>query len=130
MELDDSKRTSGGRDSLVERGFEKEPPTKASAGEAVLLGALAQGVNAPTWTFLRMVLLALAASLLFMLAVAINIQGFGPLLHVLVLILVAITLFILLNWFISETGIVPVEQQMAELNLTDADIGHSDAHID
>jgi len=32
--------------------------------------------------------------------------------------------------FISETGIVPVEQQMAELNLTDADIGHSDAHID
>lgn len=45
MELDDLKRTSGGRDSLVERGFEKEPPTKASAGEAVLLGALAQGVN-------------------------------------------------------------------------------------
>jgi hypothetical protein len=35
-----------------------------------------------------------------------------------------------INRFISETGIVPVEQQMAELNLTDADIGHSDAHID
>lgn len=32
--------------------------------------------------------------------------------------------------FISEIGIVPVEEQMAELNLTDSDIGHSDAHLD
>jgi len=45
MELDDLNRTSGGPESLVERGLEKEPRTKASAGEAVLLGALAQGVN-------------------------------------------------------------------------------------
>lgn len=36
---------SGGPESLVERGMEKEPPTKAGAGEAVLLGALAKGVN-------------------------------------------------------------------------------------
>ena len=35
---------SGGLESLVERGLEKEP-TKAGAGEAVLLGALARGVN-------------------------------------------------------------------------------------
>lgn len=55
-------------------------------------------MQAPTWTLLRIVLLALAASLLWMLALASNIQGFGPLLHVLVLILVAITLFLLLNW--------------------------------
>lgn len=131
MELEGTNRMSGGPESLVERGLDKEPPTKASAGEAVLLGALAQGVNAPTWTLLRIVLLALAASLLWMLALASNIQGFGPLLHVLVLILVAITLFLLLNWFISETGIVPVEQQMKELNLTDADIGHrEEAHVD
>lgn len=121
---------SGGPESLVERGMEKEPPTKAGAGEAVLLGALAKGVNAPTWTFLRIVLMSLCASLLCMLAVASNISGFGPLLHVFVLILVAITLFLLLNWFISEIGIVPVEEQMAELNLTDSDIGHSDAHLD
>lgn len=74
--------------------------------------------------------MSLCASLLCMLAVASNISGFGPLLHVFVLILVAITLFLLLNWFISEIGIVPVEEQMAELNLTDSDIGHSDAHLD
>lgn len=115
---------------MVERGFKKEPPTKAGAGEAVLLGALAHGVNAPTWTFLRVVLLALAASLLFMLSVAANISGLGTLLHVFFLILVAVSLFVLLNWYISEIGIVPVEQQMAELNLTDADIGHSDPHVD
>ena len=29
----------------MERGLEKEPPTKAGAAEAVLMGALAQGVN-------------------------------------------------------------------------------------
>ena len=33
------------RESLEEKGLEKEPPSKAGAGEAVLLGALAQGVN-------------------------------------------------------------------------------------
>ena len=36
---------SGGPESLVERGLEKEPPTKAGAAEAVLMGALAHGVN-------------------------------------------------------------------------------------
>ena len=36
---------SGGPESLVERGLEKEPPSKAGAAEAVLMGALAQGVN-------------------------------------------------------------------------------------
>lgn len=45
MELEGTNRMSGGPESLVERGLDKEPPTKASAGEAVLLGALAQGVN-------------------------------------------------------------------------------------
>ena len=35
-----------------------------------------------------------------------------------------------MNRYISEIGIVPVEQQMAELNLTDADIGHGDPHVD
>lgn len=55
-------------------------------------------MQAPTWTFLRVVLLALAASLLFMLSVAANISGLGTLLHVLFLILVAVSLFVLLNW--------------------------------
>ena len=55
-------------------------------------------MQAPTWTFLRVVLLALAASLLFMLSVAANISGLGTLLHVLFLILVALSLFVLLNW--------------------------------
>jgi hypothetical protein len=36
---------SGGPESLVERGLEKEPPTKAGTAEAVLMGALAHGVN-------------------------------------------------------------------------------------
>lgn len=46
---------SGGKDSLVERGFKKEPPTKAGAGEAVLLGALAQGVNVSMASYLFVV---------------------------------------------------------------------------
>ena len=46
---------SGGKDSLVERGFKKEPPTKAGAGEAVLLGALAQGVNVSMGAYLFVV---------------------------------------------------------------------------
>lgn len=52
MELDDLKMMSWGPESLVERGLEKEPPTKASAGEAVLLGALAQGVNVRVFPYL------------------------------------------------------------------------------
>ena len=35
-------------ESLVERGLEKKPATKAGAAEAVRKGALAQGVNVST----------------------------------------------------------------------------------
>ena len=55
--------------------------------------------QAPTWTFLRVVLVALVASLLFMLFVAWNSFGFGPLLHVLFLISIAVTLSLLLSWY-------------------------------
>ncbi|CAM6046079.1 unnamed protein product [Sphagnum compactum] len=104
------------------RKKEKNNNNKAGAGEAVLLGALAGGVNAPTWTVLRTVLLALVISLLLLLAVAWNSAGFAPLFHVILLITIAVTLILLLNWFISETGLVPVEQQLMELNLTDDNI--------
>jgi hypothetical protein len=39
------------------------------------------------------------------------------LVHVGFLIVIASTLFILLNWFLAQTGLVQVETQMQELNL-------------
>jgi hypothetical protein len=56
------------------------------------------GLQAPTWTVLRTVLLALVISLLLLLAVAWNSAGFAPLFHVILLITIAVTLILLLNW--------------------------------
>jgi hypothetical protein len=56
------------------------------------------GLQAPTWTVLRTVLVALVISLLLLLAVAWNSAGFAPLFHVILLITIAATLILLLNW--------------------------------
>lgn len=90
---------------------------KPSAAEAVLLGALAPGVNRPTWLVLKCVMLALGSCLAIMLYAALYSSSSTMVFHVLVLVMLSGMLFILLNWFLSQTGIVSVEQQMKDMDL-------------
>ncbi|XP_010549321.1 PREDICTED: uncharacterized protein LOC104820545 [Tarenaya hassleriana] len=91
--------------------------SEISSTQAVLLGALAPGVNAPTWNTLKSAFLLLGLALTFMLALAFTSSEFTLLLHVGFLMIIATTLFVLLNWFLAETGLVPVETQMQQMNL-------------
>lgn len=90
---------------------------KPSAVEAVLLGTLAPGVNSPTWLVLKCVMLCLGTCLATMLYAALDSSSSAIVFHVLVLVLLSSMLFILLNWFLSQTGIVSVEQQMKDMGL-------------
>uniref|UniRef100_A0A1J3K5A9 Transmembrane protein n=1 Tax=Noccaea caerulescens TaxID=107243 RepID=A0A1J3K5A9_NOCCA len=99
----------------------KEKKSEISSTEAVLLGALAPGVNAPTWSTLKFAFLLLGLCLAFMLSVAFTSGQSMLLVHVGFLIIIASTLFILLNWFLAQTGLVSVETQMQELNLAPTD---------
>uniref|UniRef100_A0A1J3DU50 Transmembrane protein n=1 Tax=Noccaea caerulescens TaxID=107243 RepID=A0A1J3DU50_NOCCA len=99
----------------------KEKKSEISSTEAVLLGALAPGVNAPTWNTLKFAFILLGLCLAFMLSVAFTSGQSMLLLHVGFLIIIASTLFILLNWFLAQTGLVSVETQMQELNLAPTD---------
>ncbi|KAL1217397.1 hypothetical protein V5N11_028878 [Cardamine amara subsp. amara] len=101
--------------------MEKKKKSEISSTEAVLLGALAPGVNAPTWNTLRFAFLLLGLCLAFMLSVAFTSGQSMLLVHVGFLIIIASTLFILLNWFLAQTGLVQVETQMQELNLVPKD---------
>ncbi|XP_010499334.1 PREDICTED: uncharacterized protein LOC104776880 [Camelina sativa] len=95
----------------------EEKKSQISSTEAVLLGALAPGVNGPTWNTLRFAFLLLGLCLAFMLSVAFTSGQSILLVHVGFLIIIAASLFILLNWFLDQTGLVQVETQMQELNL-------------
>eukprot|EP01018_Ginkgo_biloba_P025423 Gb_14333 [translate_table: standard] len=100
---------------------------KVPVGEAVLLGALAPGVNQPTWVVLKCAMLALGACLAVMLYVALYSSSMVMVFHVLVLVMLSGMLFLLLNWFLSQTGIVSVEQQMKDMNLQSRqEIGEKD----
>ncbi|CAH2034142.1 unnamed protein product [Thlaspi arvense] len=101
--------------------MEKKEKSEISSTEAVLLGALAPGVNAPTWNTLRFAFLLLGLCLTFMLSIAFTSGQSMLLVHVGFLIVIASTLFILLNWFLAQTGLVPIETQMQELNLAPTD---------
>ncbi|XP_057840645.1 uncharacterized protein LOC131050476 [Cryptomeria japonica] len=90
---------------------------KVSAMEAVLLGALGPGVNRPTWTVLKCVLLALGVCLATMFYAAMYSSHSVMAFHVFVLVLLSGGLFILLSWFLSQTGIVSVEEQMKDMNV-------------
>ncbi|KAH0878716.1 hypothetical protein HID58_066110, partial [Brassica napus] len=100
-----------------ERKMEKKQRPEISSTEAVLVGALAPGVNAPTWNALRFAFLLLGLCLTFMLSIAFTSGQSMLLFHVGFLIVIASSLFVLLNWFLAQTGLVPVETQMQELNL-------------
>ncbi|KAJ3683541.1 hypothetical protein LUZ60_013768 [Juncus effusus] len=98
--------------------METEKTKEISSTEAVLMGALAPGVNGPTWSVLKMVFLLLAVSLIAMLALAFTSSDFVIVAHVLFLVIIGAVLFILLAGFLEQTGLVSVEQQMKEIGLS------------
>ncbi|CAA6660029.1 unnamed protein product [Spirodela intermedia] len=89
-----------------------------SSSKAVLLGALSSGVNGPTWSALKTVFLLLGLSLAAMLALAFLSTDVMIVGHVLLLIIISGVLFVLLNSFLAQTGLVSVEKQMEELGIS------------
>ncbi|KAK9906943.1 hypothetical protein M0R45_002558 [Rubus argutus] len=92
-----------------------------SSAQAVFLGALAPGVNGPTWTTLRLAFVMLGVSLAVMLGLAFSSSDSWLVLHVAFLVLITMTLFLLLSWFLSQTGLVSVEHQIREMGLVPKD---------
>ncbi|WCJ27058.1 hypothetical protein M5689_008833 [Euphorbia peplus] len=86
-----------------------------------LLGALAPGVNGPTWNTLRSAFVMLGVCLVVMLGLAFSSSDSWLIIHVAFLVLIAASLFFLLTWFLSEVGLVSVEHQMKELDLVPND---------
>ncbi|KAL7211793.1 hypothetical protein ACSBR2_014619 [Camellia fascicularis] len=68
-----------------------------SSAKAVLLGALAPGVNGQTWNTLKFAFLMLGLCLAAMLGLAFFSSDFGLIFHVTLLVLITGTLFILLS---------------------------------
>ncbi|XP_004505071.1 uncharacterized protein [Cicer arietinum] len=92
-----------------------------SSATAVLLGALAPGVNGPTWNTLKSAFLMLGLCLAVMLGLAFSSSDSSLVLHVGFLVLICLTLFFLLSWFLAETGLVSIEHQMREMGLNPKD---------
>lgn len=88
-----------------------------STAKAVLVGALAPGVNGPTWNTLKTAFLMLGLCLATMLGLAFSSSDFTLTLHITLLVLICGTLFFLLSSFLAQTGLVSVEQQMQEIGL-------------
>ncbi|XP_065635416.1 uncharacterized protein LOC112015134 isoform X1 [Quercus suber] len=111
-----------------------------SSAQAVFLGALAPGVNGPTWNTLRTAFVLLGVCLVVMLALAFSASDSSLILHVGFLVLLTVTLFLLLSCsgkekkalkrplvhilpafvqatFLAQTGLVSVEHQMREMDL-------------
>ncbi|GAB2231398.1 hypothetical protein Droror1_Dr00010404 [Drosera rotundifolia] len=97
-----------------------------SSAKAVLLGALAPGVNGQSWNVLKMVFLMLGLCLVAMFSFAFTSRDCGLILHVLFLGVLAIGLFVLLSRFLEQTGLVTVEHQMQEMGLIPKDTPGSD----
>ncbi|CAL8468145.1 g7684 [Coccomyxa elongata] len=82
--------------------------------EDVLYGALTSGVNKPTVLLLNVALIGCIFSLGALLALSIN--GAPALVpHVAFLLFLAIGLFFLINWFLTQVGTVDTAQQRNEL---------------
>ncbi|KAI7744549.1 hypothetical protein M8C21_032967 [Ambrosia artemisiifolia] len=88
-----------------------------SSATAVFLGALAHGVNGPTWNALKGAFLMLGVCLCVMLGLAFSSSDFTLVLHVTFLVFITGTLFFLLSSFLAQTGLVSVEHQMQEIGL-------------
>ncbi|WOG85152.1 hypothetical protein DCAR_0104339 [Daucus carota subsp. sativus] len=94
-----------------------EAESQVSAATAVLLGALAPGVNGQTWNTLKVAFLMLGLCLTAMLALAFSASDLSLIIHVTFLVLITGILFFLLTSFLSQTGLVSVENQMKEMGL-------------
>ncbi|RRT65156.1 hypothetical protein BHE74_00015672 [Ensete ventricosum] len=99
----------------------ERPTSDMSSANAVLLGALASGVNDQTWFVLKVTFLLLGLCLTSMLALAFSSSDFTIVGHVLLLVTIGAVLFLLLNRFLAQTGLVSVEQQMKEMGISDRD---------
>ncbi|THU59713.1 hypothetical protein C4D60_Mb07t04950 [Musa balbisiana] len=97
----------------------ERPTSDMSSANAVLLGALASGVNDQTWFVLKVTFLLLGLCLTSMLALAFSSSDFIIVAHVLLLVTIGAVLFLLLNRFLAQTGLVSVEQQMKEMGISD-----------
>ncbi|XP_014621119.1 uncharacterized protein [Glycine max] len=73
-----------------------------SSATAVLLGALAPGVNGPTWITLKSTFLLLGLCLAVMLALAFSSSDSWLIFHVAFLVLICLILFLLLSWAIGD----------------------------
>ncbi|BAT01075.1 Os07g0299600, partial [Oryza sativa Japonica Group] len=76
-----------------------------------------EGILAPTWFVLKITFLLLAFCFTAMLSLAFFSSDFMIIAHVLLLVTIGTVLFVLLNRFLAETGLVPVEQQMKEMGI-------------
>ncbi|KAL5730417.1 hypothetical protein ACHQM5_003239 [Ranunculus cassubicifolius] len=94
---------------------------QVSSAEAVLLGALAPGVNGATWSTVKFTFLTLGICLAAMLALAFSSSDATMIIHVMLLVFISGVLFFLLNSFLAETGLVSIEQQMQEMGLAPKD---------
>ncbi|XP_057764482.1 uncharacterized protein LOC130985499 isoform X1 [Salvia miltiorrhiza] len=74
-------------------------PSRVSSAEAVMLGALAPGVNGATWNTLKMAFLMLGVCLAAMLGLAFSSSDSSLIFHVAFLLLIAATLFVLLTGY-------------------------------
>ncbi|XP_058072380.1 uncharacterized protein LOC131221217 [Magnolia sinica] len=88
-----------------------------SSTKAVLLGALASGVNGPTWSAIKITFLTLGVCFAAILALSFLSNDFIMIIHIILLVVISGTLFLLLSNFLAQTGLVSIEQQMEEMGL-------------
>ncbi|MED6130641.1 hypothetical protein PIB30_002757 [Stylosanthes scabra] len=86
-----------------------------SSAQAVLLGALAPGVNGPTWITLKLTFLMLGMCLAVMLGLAFSSSDSPLLLHVTFLVLISVTLFLLLSC-LNSWGLRESQSSTGKLN--------------
>ncbi|KAJ6707078.1 hypothetical protein OIU85_027431 [Salix viminalis] len=77
--------------------MEKDKQSDISSAQAVLLGALAPGVNGPTWNTLKSAFLLLGLCLAMMLVLAFSSSDSSMVIHVGFLVTITATLFLLLS---------------------------------
>ncbi|KAL8468050.1 hypothetical protein ACS0TY_031341 [Phlomoides rotata] len=103
----------------MEAGLGASSKARCSSAEAVMLGALAPGVNGPTWNTVKIAFVMLSVCLAAMLGLAFSVSDSSLIFHVAFLVLITATLFMLLSSFLAETGLVSVEHQMQEMGLAE-----------
>ncbi|KAL6759581.1 hypothetical protein V8C86DRAFT_2571488 [Haematococcus lacustris] len=82
----------------------------------LLVGAITAGVNLPTHICINVVLACAFASLLLLLVASLILPGSAWLApHVVVLLVLATGLWVSINWYISNIGIVSPEEQQQQL---------------